>query len=325
MEKKKFKELLKSVSLLNNYQDRMLREHMDAIAYEKRVSKQLETPYRELSCPHCGGVQLVRWGKRNDMQRYRCKICQRTFNSLTGTPLARLRRKGHWLDYADCLKAGLSVRKAAKECSVHPSTAFRWRHRFLQNSHDIKPRMLDGIVEASEVYFKRSEKGQRKVQLISTNAKHSGAADKVCVLISRDRNHNVYDVLLEKFTPHDLRKVLQSHLARDVLFCSDNNLIYRRFAVENEICHGFINLKQGEQVKKDIVHLRYVLAYQDKLKDWILGHFRGVATKYLPNYLSWMRELDEFDGNIFPSTFLLRAKGGGVYKDQPLTRTNFFH
>lgn len=325
MEKDKFKELLKSVRHLNSYQDRLLREHMEAIAYEKRVSKQLETSYQELLCPHCGNAHLVRWGKRNDMQRYRCKACKRTFNSLTGTPLARLRRKGHWLDYADCLKSGLSVRKAARKCGVHPSTAFRWRHRFLQNSHDIKPLMLEGIVEASEVYFKRSEKGQRKSHLLSINAKHSRLADKVCVLISRDRNHNVYDALLEKFTPHELRKVLQSHLARDVLFCSDNNLVYRHFTTESDIRHGYINLKQGEQVKKDIVHLRYVSDYQEKLKSWILDHFRGVATKYLPNYLAWMRELDEFEGDISPLTFLLRAKGGGVYKDQPLTRTDYYH
>jgi len=321
MKKEAFKKLLQSLGELNTYQDRVLREKLKRKAEKKGVSHQLETPYEAVVCPMCASVEVVRWGKRNDMQRYRCKSCKRTFNSLTGTPLARLRRKGHWLDYADCLKAGLSVRKAARKCRVHPSTAFRWRHRFLQESHGIKPQKLEGIVEASEVYFERSKKGQRQSHLSSKNAKRSETAEKVCVLISRDRNHNVYDALLEEFTPHELRKVLQSHLARDVLFCSDNNLVYRHFTAENEIRHGYINLKQGERVKKDIVHLRYVSDYQEKLKGWILGHFRGVATKYLPNYLAWMRELDEFEGKISPLTFLLRAKGGGVYKDQPLKRT----
>jgi len=322
MEKESFKELLKAVRCLNSFQDRLLREQLAAIAYEKRVSKQLETPYEKNVCPHCGAKDLVRWGKRNDMQRYRCKACKCTFNSLTGTPLARLRRKGHWLDYAACLKAGLSVRKAAKKCGVHATTAFRWRHRFLQEGNSIKPAKLQGIVEAGEVFFKRSEKGQRSAKQLSKNCKEERG--NVCVLVSRDRNHNVYDALLEKFTPDTLKKILQDHLARDVLFCSDNNSVYRRFARENNIRHGYVNLQKGELVKKDIVHLRYVVDYQDKLRTWILHHFRGVATKYLPNYLTWMRELDEFNGNISPLTFLLRAKGGGVYKDQPLSRTDNF-
>jgi len=36
-------------------------------------------------------------------QRYRCRGCHRTVNRLSGTPLARLRYKAHWLDYLGCM------------------------------------------------------------------------------------------------------------------------------------------------------------------------------------------------------------------------------
>jgi ribosomal protein L37AE/L43A len=50
-----------------------------------------------LCCPRCQGKQLYRHGTRSGLQRFRCRACGRTFNSLTGTPLARLRHKDNGL------------------------------------------------------------------------------------------------------------------------------------------------------------------------------------------------------------------------------------
>ena len=138
MKNTKFKNLLNKIQTLNNYQFRLVREEVDVRVKKKRVSNILETPKNQLLCPHCKSNMYIRWGKRNDLQRYKCKSCAKTFNSLTKTPLARLRRKGHWLQYSKCLKQGLTVREAAKECDVHRNTSFRWRHRFLMNSQKIK-------------------------------------------------------------------------------------------------------------------------------------------------------------------------------------------
>jgi transposase-like protein len=82
-------------------------------------------------CPHCESRQWRRHGQANKRQRFRCCHCRRTFNDLTGTPLARLRLRGKWPDYLNALIEGRSVRAAADQVGVHPNTAFRWRHRFL--------------------------------------------------------------------------------------------------------------------------------------------------------------------------------------------------
>ena len=50
-------------------------------------------------CPRCGNERCYRHGFANDLQRFRCCACGRTFNDLTGTPLARLRLKARWLAY----------------------------------------------------------------------------------------------------------------------------------------------------------------------------------------------------------------------------------
>ena len=89
-----------------------------------------QTPYAQLKCPDCESKHFHRHGQAHGLQRYRCAACGRTFNALTGTPLARLHHKEKWLAYSDCLQKLLSIRKAAEQVDIHRNTSFRWRHRF---------------------------------------------------------------------------------------------------------------------------------------------------------------------------------------------------
>ena len=109
-------------------------------------------------CPHCAGREIVGWGRSDGLLRYRCKSCGRTFNALTKTPMAHLRKKERWLDHARAMIEGMSLAKTAALCGVHPTTAFRWRHRFLRPPADDKPRTLSGIVEADETFILESFK-----------------------------------------------------------------------------------------------------------------------------------------------------------------------
>jgi transposase-like protein len=59
---------------------------------------------------------------------------------LTGTPLARLRHKGRWLDYLGGMLDSHSIRRAASELGVAGATTFRWRHRFLELGKNDRPR-----------------------------------------------------------------------------------------------------------------------------------------------------------------------------------------
>lgn len=107
------------------------------------------------SCPYCQSESMQSWGSSHGMPRFRCKFCKRTSNPLTGTPLARLRHKDCWLQYAQCLIDGFTVRRAARECGVAKNTAFLWRHRFLALIAKHQAQQEHGIVEADETYFFR--------------------------------------------------------------------------------------------------------------------------------------------------------------------------
>lgn len=103
-------------------------------------------------CPHCGSSAVGKWGKADGLKRFRCQECRKTFNALTGTPLARLRKKEQWDQFAECIQDSLSVRASAKACGVHRNTTFRWRHRFLALMDENKPPPLHGSVEADNAH-----------------------------------------------------------------------------------------------------------------------------------------------------------------------------
>ena len=113
-------------------------------------------------CPHCDHQGLQKWGNASGLQRWRCKDCRKTFNILTGTPLARLRKKEKWLDNAKAMIAGKTLTDTGKDCEVHRNTAFRWRHRFLELQKSAQHTNLQGIAESDATYFYRSEKGSKK-------------------------------------------------------------------------------------------------------------------------------------------------------------------
>ena len=153
-------------------------------------------------CPHCAGREVVGWGRSHGLLRFRCKSCGRTFNALTKTPMAHPRKKEKWLDHARAMIEGKSLAKTAALCGVHPTTAFRWRHRFLRAPASDKPRGLRGIVEADETFILESFKGRwsdlpRKARRRGGTARHPGLhQDNIPILVARDRNGATFDAIL---------------------------------------------------------------------------------------------------------------------------------
>ena len=116
----------------------------------------------ERRCPHCASAGAVSRGKARGRRRYRCKACGKTFGALTGTALSGLHHKERWLAFGASLGAGETIREAAERCRIAPSTAHRWRHRFLAAVRQA-PDRLAGIVEADETFVLESRKGERKL------------------------------------------------------------------------------------------------------------------------------------------------------------------
>jgi transposase-like protein len=262
-----------------------------------RANATIDQARTNLSCPHCGGRHLHRHGYDRGLQRYRCCACKRTFNALSGTPLARLRHRPLWLGYLDGMLDGKSVRAAAEALGVHRNTSFRWRHRFLHLAKHDRPAALTGIAEADEMFLLESQKGSRKLDRPAR--RRGGVArwrginrDHVCVLVARDRGGATFDFVTGRgaVTAAQLHQHLLPVLDKDVLLVTDGHGAYRTFARTAGISHEAVNLRAGERVR-GAVHVQNVNAYHSRFRQW-LSRFRGVASHYLPNYLGWQWAVD---------------------------------
>ena len=83
------------------------------------------------------------------------KGCGRTFNALSGTAFARMRKPELWMRYAAELARGTSLTKIVDDVGlpINRHTAWRWRHRLLAALEPPKVERLDGIVEVDETFF----------------------------------------------------------------------------------------------------------------------------------------------------------------------------
>ena len=308
-----FQHVLKSLAHLSHWQrERLLQELSQPV--EGLAAGQIETCFeRAPKCPHCAHERIHRHGRSEGLQRYRCGACGKTFNALTGTPLARLRHKAKWLDFLQAMQDSLTVRRSARDVGVHRNTSFRWRHRFLAWSKNDRPEHLHGITEVDETYFLESSKGART--LGRPARKRGGSATKrgisdeqICVLVARDRTGQTLDFVTGKgpVSKAQLRECLPPVLDPDALLVSDANASYHYFAKEAGISHEAVNLSAGARVK-GAFHVQNVNAYHSRLHQWI-ERFHGVATHYLPNYLGWRRALDTHRLDT-PAKMLLAAVG----------------
>lgn len=267
-----------------------------------------------LRCPRCEGTRFYRHGHANGLQRFQCRACKRTFNSLTGTPLARLRQKHRWMTYCDTLRdPGTTVRRAAEQVEVHRTTAFRWRHRMLARVKQDQQTPLQGIVEVAVMVVPESHKGHRTLQRpahtpYGKGRPHGSSADQVGVLVARDREGRTHDVVTGKgpFTTAPLVTHLAPALGRHVLLVTDSHPAYRRFTRQHHITHHTIKACSGAD-GRGAIHTQNVDGYCSRLRAW-LQHFRGVATRYLDNYCGWRRAIDA--PRINSSEEFLRAAVG---------------
>ena len=274
-----------------------LREWLAGIAHPAECIALIEGAAAGRPCPHCGCARKHRCGHASGLQRFRCLGCRRSHNALTGTPLARLRKKECWLSYLQCVLESRTVRDAARRVGVHRTTSFRWRHRFVPGAMRERPAMLSAIVEADETYRLESQKGSRS--LTRPARKRGGVAQRRginrqhdCLLVARDRSGQTLDFHTGRgqVTAAQLRTCLEPVLLADGLLISDGALAYRRFAADAGITHQWVNVKAGERVR-GAIHVQNVNGWHSRFKSWLV-RFRGIASRYLIHYSGWQRVLD---------------------------------
>ena len=94
-----FRKLLRALKTLTPCQLRHLDEERQLQTdNETRLDKRLAAEFaKHPVCPHCKSEMVYRWGSSsNQRQRYRCRDCNKSFNSLTKMPLSKRQHPEKW-------------------------------------------------------------------------------------------------------------------------------------------------------------------------------------------------------------------------------------
>ncbi len=92
MQARQFEQFLQRLSSLTRRQRDRLLDLLQSAAGLDRVVEIVEQPRTLICCPHCQANKPYRHGHAPGLQRYRCRSCRRTFNLLSGTRTAPIKK-----------------------------------------------------------------------------------------------------------------------------------------------------------------------------------------------------------------------------------------
>ena len=111
MKGEEFQTLVAQLGALSEGQRATLLRALSGAKRPEEVYRSSRRSSISLRCGHCGSALFKRWGVDAGLKRYKCKGCNKTFNALTGKPLATLKHRDRWLAYAKALVDGVSLRR----------------------------------------------------------------------------------------------------------------------------------------------------------------------------------------------------------------------
>lgn len=279
--------------LFNNLSDKEKQTFISEISSQNTLKKVIE-PKEVTHCPHCESTHFVKNGTKCGNQRYLCRDCKKSFVEQTGTILYNSQKDIEvWEMYIHCMIEKYPLRKCAKICGINLATAFAWRHKILDALQNMMEEVeLDGVVQADETFTAISYKGNHKSFKLPRPSHKRGtratlrglSKEKVCVPCAVNLNGMSVAKIsnLGKPSLKDLQKVLDGKIAKDSVFVTDSLRPYQKLSLDMDLNH--IRIATNKR-SKGLFNIQTVNSYHSRLKDLIIHRFKGVATKYLNNYL----------------------------------------
>lgn len=259
-------------------------------------------------CPKCKSERIIKNGSQNNVQKFRCKVCRKTFGLHTGTSVHYLHFKGDWKKFIELTLESKSIRSISNSLGRDKQTIFNWRHKLLSSIDKVFTKEFKGIVEMDDMLVRFNQKGRvnnfneevRRSQIVDgvskrrKISKRGTSKEQVSVLFSIDRYKTIDMKLLKrgKVTIKSLERVLDNGLVDRL---NSNNIIVTDYCTSyikglDGYTHERLNMSKKEKSRGNY-HLNTLNYYCGEFKRWIGYHFRSVSTKYLQNYLNYFKML----------------------------------
>ena len=244
-------------------------------------------------CPRCRCEYVTKAGVHNGRQVYKCKNCKYQFRETAKSLVYHLHKYPLILDYLKCMLEGKSLRACASEVGISLPTSFRWRHKILSAIQGLEGGInFSGITEADELLLQYSEKGRRYKTLEEKEQAMKTVHPNVAVLVMTDREGN----LLFKHTGENkvqnsqIKEELKRRVSENNLICFKPNDEFKQAVMESP------SKKVMVRRKTKGLAIYSVNVAEKKITNFLVWmmRFRGVATKYLQNYLMWFVVMNKY-------------------------------
>lgn len=252
--------------IIENYDIRRENECIKLFIEKEMTNRQVK------ACPICKGENYIKYGMYNGIQRYKCKGCGKTFSLTTNSVCKYSKKKIKlWIEFIELMLARKTLREAAEKLKINLGTAFYWRHKILNVLEGIyTPEKLKDDVHISKGVIKENFKGSRNIktnirkEILIFEAK--GKADSILAM----------PVCKEIWNLKNFNTKVYSKIDKGAYIIPYGDRYLTAIARKHNI-----NLLRKTDVEEGKV--KYFRFY---LKVWLVK-FRGIATKYLKEYLSW--------------------------------------
>lgn len=290
--------ILKVKYELNPQEVEILRNFLnDYITFSSTNSNYVKK--ENITCPLCQSKNFKKNGKKNNVQRYFCYNCSKSFSSTTNTILyfRKLTYK-QFLTLIECMRDSDTIEVTANKIGVSNTTAYYSRIKIINilNKYNEKV-ILSGIVQADEMYIPLNFKGTKTKNMPRKSHKRGNqdrligiSKEDVCIVTAIDSDDNMILKVSEtgSASTEMIENVLGGKIEAQSILVTDSKNSYKKFAINNKL-----ELKQipaGEYTVDTFYNLSELNALHSNLELW-LSKFKGVSIRHMQTYLDWFRYL----------------------------------
>lgn len=218
--------------------------------------------------------------------------------------------------FIECTINNLPLKRTAEICNISVSCSFNWRHKinnYLTNKQQLNEFVSD-LIEMNKIYFRNSKKGNFKNGIGRKSIRHyyvphlEDSVDlnknKVCITTAIDRTKNIsvnfvgfgkpnMEILYNNYKD----KIIEPNNSKII---TDGNRVYLGFTkqIGRELKILSKHNSNNHQIRKmPILENSIVVTYNiqninnfhSQIKDIINSKLKGVSSKYLVQYINWVK------------------------------------
>lgn len=242
------------------------------------------------SCPYCSFDRFIKYGKKKDNRRYKCKSekCGKTFSDNTNKLWSNSKKTiDIWGEFISLCFKGKTLSECSKKLGISVPTAHSWRIKVLQAISLRQKSKLSNTVGVHVITISENFKGNRDREIIKSKR------EKIFVAAAKDTNIQFYIKPISRYTisKNKIKENFLPAINPDSKFFVFGNRIFR-LMLEDKFKNKSEYIKSREK-SNDVAG---VIKFSVGFKAWAMK-FRGVATKYLDKYLHLYNCIFEANNN----------------------------